>query len=105
MFNFKCFLKDHKLSWNRNIFGDEINGRNGKRTEFRCDRCGHYEYIHDFVVPTKRSELLEDIESPVMELSRKSRERKQLISLAWSLIFAMLAGLWIFVIYWLSINS
>lgn len=66
MINLKCLFKGHKLSWNRNIFGDEINGRDGKRTEFKCDRCPHYEYIHDFVIPTERKKLLEDVDPIIM---------------------------------------
>lgn len=72
MFNIKCFLKGHKLKWNRNIFGDEIRGLGYKRTEFKCERCPHYEYIHDFVIPTHRSSLLEDVDPLVMGRPRDS---------------------------------
>ena len=66
MINLKCLFKGHEMMWNRNIFGDEIIARGWKRTEFRCERCGHYEYISDFVIPTERGKLLEDVDPILM---------------------------------------
>ncbi len=44
MFN-KLFNKcDHDYEFVRNIHGDEINMRDGKRSVWQCKKCGHVQY-------------------------------------------------------------
>lgn len=47
MFLFKlitCLIRGHKFEFERNIYGDEINERGGKRSEYWCSHCGLYQY-------------------------------------------------------------
>lgn len=37
----RLFCK-HTYLWVRNIYGDEINAMNGKRSWWRCTRCGKW---------------------------------------------------------------
>jgi hypothetical protein len=40
----QCFRSGgHALKWVRNIYGDEINARNGMRSEWKCTHCGSYQ--------------------------------------------------------------
>jgi hypothetical protein len=32
----------HNLVWYRNIYGDEINAMNGKRSRWKCAKCYNY---------------------------------------------------------------
>ena len=32
----------HDLVWDRNIYGDEINAMNGKRSWWKCTKCGNH---------------------------------------------------------------
>jgi hypothetical protein len=41
----------HVLKFVRNIYGDEINARNGMRSEWRCVKCGKYEMRPDLFRP------------------------------------------------------
>lgn len=43
---FKRLFKrcEHDYEFVRNIYGDEINFRNGNRSEWRCKKCGKIEY-------------------------------------------------------------
>lgn len=43
---FKC---KHVWMWNRNIHGDEINARDGKRSEWFCMKCGIYKHKYSYV--------------------------------------------------------
>jgi|GEM_PF-2964241 len=45
----RLFCK-HKYRVIRNIYGDEINFRNGRRTELACFKCGKIKYHKDFLV-------------------------------------------------------
>ena len=36
--------KHNEVEFIRNIYGDEINFRNGNRSEFKCVRCGRIVY-------------------------------------------------------------
>jgi len=40
----KMILCHHKYEYIRKIYGDEINTHNGKRTEYRCVKCGVYKW-------------------------------------------------------------
>jgi hypothetical protein len=45
-----CGRKGHWLSHVRNIYGDEINYRGGKRSVWKCDNCGAIklrDHLHD----------------------------------------------------------
>lgn len=49
-----CLFRGHKFQFERNIYGDEINYRNGKRSEWWCMHCGLYQYrptLHDVKEP------------------------------------------------------
>ena len=44
-FFFKMITCKHvEVDFIRNIYGDEINFRNGNRSEFKCNRCGRIVY-------------------------------------------------------------
>jgi hypothetical protein len=36
----RLFCKHYKVIFRRNIYGDEINSWNGKRSIWQCDNCG-----------------------------------------------------------------
>lgn len=36
----KRLFCDHKYVWVRNIYGDEINAAGGRRSWWRCEKCG-----------------------------------------------------------------
>ena len=38
----KMLLCKHEYEWERNIYGDEINMVGGKRSWWRCRKCGKY---------------------------------------------------------------
>lgn len=44
LFKFGC---KHNWVWKRNIYGDEINHLNGKRSVWVCELCGKVEYRDD----------------------------------------------------------
>ena len=45
---FKMITCKHvEVDFVRNIYGDEINFRNGNRSEFKCNRCGRIVYKKD----------------------------------------------------------
>ena len=47
-FFFKMIPCKHaEVEFIRNIYGDEINLRNGNRSEFKCNRCGRIVYKKD----------------------------------------------------------
>jgi hypothetical protein len=37
-----CGWKGHVLTFCRNIYGDEINSTGGKRSLWKCSKCGAY---------------------------------------------------------------
>lgn len=39
----------HKFKFIRNIYGDEINLRNGNRSEWKCEKCGKTKYQRQYV--------------------------------------------------------
>lgn len=39
--------KHNEVEFIRNIYGDEINFRNGNRSEFKCNRCRRIVYKKD----------------------------------------------------------
>lgn len=41
---FKSLFCKHEYEFVRNIYGDEINQLNGKRSEWKCKKCGKIEY-------------------------------------------------------------
>jgi hypothetical protein len=57
----KRFFCAHHFEWIRNIYGDEINTVNGKRSLWRCVKCGklHHDLFlfrsHDPISATKES--------------------------------------------------
>jgi hypothetical protein len=38
------FFCEHDMQWVRNIYGDEINYTNGKRSMWKCNKCDKTEY-------------------------------------------------------------
>lgn len=40
----KMIFCRHKYKYNRKLYGDEINIHNGKRNEYRCEKCGVYKW-------------------------------------------------------------
>ena len=38
----RCLFCKHEWEFDRNIYGDEINIVNGKRSWWRCRKCGRY---------------------------------------------------------------
>lgn len=48
LFSAKIWCK-HNYIFMRNIYGDEINFRSGKRSEWRCFGCGHFKYKDELV--------------------------------------------------------
>lgn len=57
----KRFFCAHHFEWIRNIYGDEINAVGGKRSLWRCVKCGklHHDLFlfrsHDAIATTKES--------------------------------------------------
>lgn len=45
----KRLLCKHDIKHSRNIYGDEINYRDGKRSEWKCSKCGYIVYKNDLV--------------------------------------------------------
>lgn len=41
---FNRLLCEHEYKWVRNIYGDEINIRDGKRSVHICTKCGKLKY-------------------------------------------------------------
>ncbi len=39
----KIFCR-HKYEYVKKLYGDEINTHNGKRIEYRCEKCGMYKW-------------------------------------------------------------
>lgn len=40
----KMLFCRHKYRFVRTLYGDEINAYNGKRNEYRCEKCGIYKW-------------------------------------------------------------
>ena len=40
----RIFCK-HEYIFIRKLYGDEINDHNGKRYEYKCSKCGAYEWL------------------------------------------------------------
>lgn len=55
-FKNKC---KHNWVWKRNIYGDEINALNGKRSAWECELCGKIEYRDELYKKPLVKELME----------------------------------------------
>jgi Zn-finger protein len=55
----------HRYEWMRNIYGDEINVSGGKRSVWRCSKCGKVQYRDDL-----RDEVLRQLDDDTNQTSR-----------------------------------
>jgi hypothetical protein len=56
------FTRGHEYSWQRNIYGDEINAAGGHRSWWKCDHCGWSKletYLYDEPQVTIRTGFFE----------------------------------------------
>lgn len=56
LFKFGC---KHNWVWKRNIYGDEINNLNGKRSVWVCELCGKIKYRDELYQKPLVKELME----------------------------------------------
>lgn len=47
---FKRLFCKHEYEWERNIYGDEINYCGGKRSIWKCKKCGKIQYRDKLVL-------------------------------------------------------
>lgn len=45
----RILCNHHYINY-RNIHGDEINWSGGKRTIYRCIKCGNWKFIDDYII-------------------------------------------------------
>ena len=45
----QLFCKHHYINY-RNIYGDEINWSGGKRTIYKCIKCGKKKWIEEYIL-------------------------------------------------------
>ena len=52
----KRLLCNHEYVWVRNIYGDEINAAGGKRSWWRCSKCGKWLLSNSLVDEGRRDD-------------------------------------------------
>ena len=68
--NFEC---EHEYVFVRNIYGDEINQHNGKRSIWKCTKCGKIEY-KDTLYPNYN---VDNLDKYLIEKSNQYYENQQ----------------------------
>ena len=58
----KQLLCNHEYEFVRNIYGDEINHLGGKRSEYRCKKCGKITYKY-----TYKNSLYDDLHKIIIQ--------------------------------------
>ena len=54
----KMLFCKHEWIYVRYLHGDEINHHNGKRNEYKCQKCGRYKYTMNNTSPDCGAEMV-----------------------------------------------
>jgi len=75
---FKSLFCEHEYEFVRNIYGDQINYCNGKRSIWKCKKCGKIEY-KDKLYPNKSYKLCDELDKLYNECYDKKYKDWQLL--------------------------